>query len=74
MGKFSYKAVSQAGGYVSGVISLDGWTVNAVTRKEHREFVLKSALVAFEEELGRHQIQMPPEFVKLVDKHFWDLV
>ena len=37
-------------------------------------FAFECALLAFEEELAKQQIQMPPKFAELVEKHFWELV
>ena len=37
------------------------------------EYVFECALHAFEEELAKRQIQMPPEFAEIIKKHFWDL-
>ena len=42
--------------------------------KDDKGFAFESALLAFEEELAKRQIQMPPEFAKLIEKHFWELV
>ena len=59
--------------YESGVIPLDGWKATGYTH-ENEKVALKAALLAFEGKLAEHQIQMPPEFVELVSKHFWELV
>jgi len=37
-------------------------------------YAFECALLAFEEELAKRQIQMPREFADLVEKHFWELV
>jgi len=36
-------------------------------------FAFEAAILAFEEELAKHQITMPPEFAELIEKHFWEL-
>lgn len=42
--------------------------------KNDPAFALECALLAFEEELAKQQVSMPPEFAELIEKHFWDLV
>lgn len=50
------------------------WLKNKLEEMEDDpEFAFESALLAFEEELAKRQIQMPPEFAELVEKHFWEL-
>lgn len=60
--------------YEPGIVPATGWMAITATLKEHREFALKDALSAFEQRLADHQVVMPPEFIELVSKHFWDLV
>jgi len=38
------------------------------------QFALEGALLAFEEELAKHQVPMPKGLAELIDKHFWELV
>jgi len=41
--------------------------------KDDPEFAFESALLAFEEELAKNQVEMPPGFSELIEKHFWEL-
>ena len=57
----------------------DDITKAFVTRKlkefeNDPQFAFECALLAFEEELAKRQIDMPPEFAEIVEKHFWELI
>jgi len=41
---------------------------------DRKRMALDEAMLSFREILTKHQIDMPSEFVKLVDKYFWELV
>ena len=57
----------------SGAIPLDGWKAVRYAH-ENEKVALKVALLVFEEKLTEYQIQMPPEFIELVEKYSWELV
>jgi len=41
---------------------------------DRKRMALDEAMLSFREILTKHQIDTPFEFVKLVDKYFWELV
>lgn len=55
------------------VLPLNEWQTTGYTH-ENEKVALQAAMLAFEKKLAECQIQMPPEFAELVEKHFWDLV
>ena len=50
------------------------WLRNKLEQfKSDPQFIFESALLEFTEKLASNQIDCPPEFEKLIDKHFWEL-
>lgn len=41
---------------------------------ENEKVAFRAAMLAFEEKLAEYQVQMPPGFTELIDKHFWELI